>query len=215
MSPAMLADAAEPGAAERAPRAQARSIATRQQILAAAATLFREQGYKATTLRDIAKRLGMGAGSLYYHFASKDEILQEVLDLGITVIDRAVGAALDAMPAAGPLERLRAALGAATAALLDADDYSTAYVRIYNQLPRAVKRLDHPLRQSYIARWRKLVEDGQAAGVLRADLPVDTFVEFLHGAISRLPDWYTPERGDSAALAGMIGDWILDGVARR
>jgi AcrR family transcriptional regulator len=215
MAAAVVADAVAPKPGERTPRAQARSIATRQQILAAAATLFREQGYKATTLRDIAKRLGMGAGSLYYHFASKDEILQEVLDLGITVIDRAVADALEAMPTAGPCERLRLALGAATAALLDTEDYSTAYVRIYNQLPRAVKRLDHPLRQSYIARWRGLVAEGQAAGALRADLPVDTFVEFLHGAISRLPDWYTPERGDSAALAGLIAEWILNGVARR
>ena len=211
---AILDDDATLPTGERALRVQARSIATRQQILAAAATLFREQGYKATTLRDIAKRLGMGAGSLYYHFASKDEILQEVLDLGISAIDRAVGEALDAMPEAGPLERLREAIRAATGALLDASDYSTAYVRIYNQLPRAVKRLDHPLRRSYMARWRRLVEAAQAAGAVRADLPVDIFVEFLHGAVSRTTDWYGPEHGDSDALARHIGDWILDGIAR-
>jgi AcrR family transcriptional regulator len=211
----MLDDATPAPADGRALRVQARSIATRQQILAAAATLFREQGYKATTLRDIAKQLGMGAGSLYYHFASKDEILQEVLDLGIGAIDRAVGASLDAMPEADPLERLREALRAATGALLDATDYTTAYVRIYNQLPRAVKRLDHPLRQSYMARWRDLVQAAQADGAIKADLPIDIFVEFLHGAISRLPDWYGPECGDSDTLAGLIGNWILDGIARR
>jgi AcrR family transcriptional regulator len=198
----------------RIPRVQARSIETRQQILSAAATLFREQGYKATTLRDIAKQLDMGAGSLYYHFASKDEIIHEVLDLGISAIDRAVGAALDAVPDAPPLERLRVAIRAATGALLDASDYTTAYVRIYNQLPRSVKRLDDPRRQSYMERWRQLVHMAQEAGAIKADLPIDTFVEFLHGAISRLPDWYGPERGSGDELAGLIGDWMLDGVAR-
>jgi TetR/AcrR family transcriptional regulator, cholesterol catabolism regulator len=198
----------------RTSRAQARSLETRRQILSAAATLFREQGYKATTLRDIAKRLDMGAGSLYYHFGSKDEIIHEVLDLGISAIDRAVGAALDAAPDAPPLERLRIAIRAATGALIDAGDYTTAYVRIYNQLPRSVKRLDHPRRQAYMERWRRLVRVAQEDGAIKRDLPVDTFVEFLHGAISRLPDWYGPERGSGDELADLIGSWILDGVAR-
>jgi AcrR family transcriptional regulator len=199
----------------RRQRVQARSIATRQQILAAAATLFGEQGYKATTLRNIAKRLDMGAGSLYYHFASKEEILGEVLDLGILAIDRAVGEALEAVADAPPSVRLRAAIRAATEALLDASDYTTAYVRIYNQLPRSVKRLDHPLRQSYMGRWRALIRDGQEAGTIKADLPIDTFVEFLHGAISRLPEWYERRRGSGDSIAALIGDWILDGVTQR
>ena len=65
---------------------------------------------------------------------------------------------------------------------------------------RAVKRLDHPLRQSYMARWRGLVAEGQAAGALRADLPVDTFVVYTdnetwagsvhpHQALRQYRDW--------------------------
>ena len=69
---------------------QTKAEATRQQILLAAACLFREKGYKATTLRDVAEHAGMGAGSLYYHFDSKDAILREVLEVGIATIDEAV-----------------------------------------------------------------------------------------------------------------------------
>ncbi len=54
--------------------------ATRDQILVEAARLFRHQGYAATTLRQIADAAGIKAGSIYYHFGSKDEILGVVLD---------------------------------------------------------------------------------------------------------------------------------------
>jgi AcrR family transcriptional regulator len=63
-----------------------RSKESRAQILAAAARLFREQGYAATTLRQIAAAAGIQAGSIYYHFASKDDILIEVLDAGIAAV---------------------------------------------------------------------------------------------------------------------------------
>ena len=60
-----------------------KSERTREAILAAAARLFRYQGYHATTMRDIAQKSGVEAGSIYYHFQSKDEILSEVLDIGV------------------------------------------------------------------------------------------------------------------------------------
>ena len=47
------------------------------------ADLFGEQGYTATTFRQIAKRAKIDAGSIYYYLASKDEILEEVMDIGI------------------------------------------------------------------------------------------------------------------------------------
>jgi len=52
-----------------------KSEATRKRILDAAAILFGDQGYTATTLRQIAKSARIDAGSIYYYFASKEEIL--------------------------------------------------------------------------------------------------------------------------------------------
>ena len=48
---------------------------TRQRILAVSGELFVEQGYDATSLREIAERLGVTKAALYYHFSSKDQIL--------------------------------------------------------------------------------------------------------------------------------------------
>jgi AcrR family transcriptional regulator len=55
---------------------------TRQRILDVSAELFVEQGYDATSLREIAERLGVTKAALYYHFTSKDEILRALLEPG-------------------------------------------------------------------------------------------------------------------------------------
>jgi AcrR family transcriptional regulator len=60
-------------AAELTPRAQQ----TRAAIVAAALALFRERGYEATTMREIASRAGVSTGNAYYYFSSKEELLQE------------------------------------------------------------------------------------------------------------------------------------------
>ncbi len=49
-------------------------------ILQEAARLFREKGYRASTLRELARRSGVQGGSIYYHFASKQEILYRIMD---------------------------------------------------------------------------------------------------------------------------------------
>lgn len=61
-----------------------------QEILDAAATLFAERGYAGTSTRRIAARAGMRQASLYYHFASKEEILLTLLDASVRpTLDRA------------------------------------------------------------------------------------------------------------------------------
>ncbi|MET8504548.1 ScbR family autoregulator-binding transcription factor [Streptomyces sp. NPDC004787] len=58
---------------------QERAIRTRQKIVLAAAELFDEVGYEAATISEVLKRCGVTKGALYFHFASKEELAQEVL----------------------------------------------------------------------------------------------------------------------------------------
>lgn len=60
------------------------SLTPREQILQAAAELFTTQGYSATSTRTIAEKVGIRQASLYYHFASKDDILLELLQQSVT-----------------------------------------------------------------------------------------------------------------------------------
>jgi TetR/AcrR family transcriptional regulator, cholesterol catabolism regulator len=72
---------------------------SRREILDAAARLLRSQGYKATTLRDIAEEVGIRAASIYYHFESKEEIASTVMNEGVDWVFDAVTATLGRLPA--------------------------------------------------------------------------------------------------------------------
>ena len=94
---------------------QTKSERTRQRILDAAAEVLAERGYAEARLTDIAARAGMQAGSLYYHFSSRDELVGEILRLGIENSWDLVAAAVGRLPpTATPLERLDAAIRAHT-----------------------------------------------------------------------------------------------------
>src|ERR671926_227285 len=83
----------------------------RRQILNAAARLLRHRGYEATTTRAIADAVGIKAGSIYHHFASKDDIVKTVINEGVRVVHQAVVEALEALPDnASPREILETAL---------------------------------------------------------------------------------------------------------
>ncbi|WP_211298807.1 TetR/AcrR family transcriptional regulator [Kineococcus rhizosphaerae] len=75
----------------------------RQEILDAAAALFAESGFAATSTRAIAESVGMRQASLYHHFAGKDEILLELLEASVRptldLVDAIRAAAPDAVAA--------------------------------------------------------------------------------------------------------------------
>ena len=80
-------------------------ISRRNIILQEAAHLFREKGYPAANLRELARRAGIQGGSIYHHFASKQEILFQLMDHTMTdMIERLTERLTDA---GSPFEKLR------------------------------------------------------------------------------------------------------------
>ncbi len=169
-----------PAAARRgAVRADNRPV-----ILDAAARLFREKGYAVTSMRDIAAAVGMLAGSLYYHFASKDELLVAVYGEGVRRISTAVGAALARDLA--PWPRLEAVCAAHLAALLEDSDYAQVVIRVRpDDAPAAAARLV-ALRDQY--------EDLFAQAVVKLPLAPRTDRRSLRllllGALNWSQTWY-------------------------
>jgi AcrR family transcriptional regulator len=78
-----MAPQARPGRPRHAPGSGPADATPREQILDAAAALFAERGFAATTTRLIAERVGIRQASLYYHFAGKDELLIELLTTSV------------------------------------------------------------------------------------------------------------------------------------
>ncbi len=138
----------------QAPERGGKAAASRQRILDCAARLFRANGYAATALGDIAAASGLRTASLYYHFASKEDLVREVLRISAARTFDAARAAVAALPADARFDdRLAAAIAAHLDELLGHADYTSADLRIVNQVPDAVRRDVLPIRRDYADWW--------------------------------------------------------------
>lgn len=186
---------------------------TRDQILLEAARLFRHQGYAATTLRQIADAAGIKAGSIYYHFGSKDEILGVVLDKGIEAVDVEVRRRIAALPTtATHRERVAAAVEGHLYGLLHHGDFTSANIRLYGQVPLAVKNKHRIVRRAYADYWDTLLEQAMASGELRADANLAVIRLFLIGALNWTVEWYNPQRGAFKPFVAQISAFVFDGI---
>lgn len=187
---------------------------SRQHVLDCAARLFSRNGYAAVSLRGIAAESGMKAGSLYYHFASKDVIVTEILNIGVRRVHAAVEQALSPFSAGAPMEeKLRAAIDAHLRALHEAGDYTSANIRIFGQIPPAVREAHQSVRREYETLWATLLKRGIAAGELRADIDVPRLRAFLLGAMNSSLDWLEPKRDAVARTATELATLVLNGAA--
>jgi TetR/AcrR family transcriptional regulator, cholesterol catabolism regulator len=178
------------------PPAAAMSVedrSVRREILNAAAKLLRSNGYRATTLREIASAVGIKAGSIYYHFRSKDEIVAAVMNDGVDRVFDAVSSALNALSSdASPLDRLFAAVSAHLHALLEYSDYTSAGLKAFSDAPEAVRRAARPHRRRYEAIWSGLVSELERANQIPRGISAEAMRFALLGLMNWSPEWYRP-----------------------
>ena len=186
---------------------------SRQMILETAARLFRRDGYAATTLRAIAADCDMKAGSIYYHFASKDVIVAEVLDIGVRRVFDAVKQAVDALPpGTGLADTLRCAIETHLRALLLAHDFTSANIRILGQVPLPVREAHRALRRRYERYWVTLLSGLRQRGDIRATSDLNRTVFFLFGAMNWATEWYDERKSPLAVVAGELADLVAHGL---
>lgn len=191
-----------------------KSDLTRGRILDAAAETFRAKGYTAARLSDIADLAETQAGSLYYHFASKEQLAEEVLALGVKQVSEAVAAAIEALPERADFRtRLRAAVEAHLTSMLQHDAYSAANVRIINQVPEDVRERHLSHHRHYGAFWRRLLEQAQAAGEVRPGVDLTAIRMLILGALNWSVEWYRPGRLSAAEIADELVEMVLVGIA--
>jgi AcrR family transcriptional regulator len=155
----------------------------RQALVDAAAAAFREFGYHAASMREVASRVGMQAGSMYYHFDSKDELLLAVYAEGVRRISDQVRAEIEGID--GPRERLRAALEAHLDALLDGSDYVQVVIRVLPKDAPGVESELVALRSDYETLFRNLIDDLDMSTDKKRYLRL-----FLIGACNWTQVWY-------------------------
>ena len=173
-----------------------RSDVSRQQILDVAAKLFRARGYTETSLRDIGKQVGMKAGSLYYHFTSKEELAAEVLRIGVRRVHDAVVVAVEALGKdAAAKSRVRAAMAAHLETLLDESDYTSAHIHCFPYVPEGLRRKLSGERREYEEVWRRLLDDASKQGALTPGVDRAAARLAILGALNWSLEWYDPKQG--------------------
>ena len=167
------------------------SLSRRDELLELAATMFAERGLRATTVRDIADAGGILSGSLYHHFASKEEMVDEVLRDFLDWLFARYQHIVDTEP--NPLERLKGLFMAS----FDAIEHRHAQVVIYQD---EAKRLSSQPRFSYVEElnrrqrqmWVDVLRQGIKQGYFRPDLDVDLVYRFIRDTTWVSVRWYQP-----------------------
>lgn len=201
----------------QAPAAETASKAdlSRVRILDAAARLFRGRGYSTVSLRDIAAGVGMKAGSVYYHFASKEVLVLEVLDTGIFLVHDEVAKAVARLPEDVPArELLHAAILSHLRSLFEFSDYTSASVRIYHQVPPDIRAANGTARRRYDRLWDGILGRIRAQGEARSDIEPKTLRAMVVSALNATLDWFDGRKRAVAPLADSYADLFMNGLLR-
>jgi AcrR family transcriptional regulator len=169
----------------------------RQALLAAAARLFRVQGFAATSTRDIAAAVGMHSGSPFYHFKSKGALLCAVMEEGMhRAIERQVRALQEDGAAGTPLLQMRRLIRAHFDTLLGpGNDFVPVMLYEHRSLNAQQRKLLAKLQVDYEAAWTPVLEALHASGHLRA--PVKLSRLLILGALNWSVQWFDRKKGAS------------------
>jgi AcrR family transcriptional regulator len=151
--------------------------------------------------------------SLYYHFESKEEIIEVVLSLSVEQTFNHVKERVAAIPEDQPLDRLRAAIEAHVEMSQRHGDYSAATLRLYGQMPKDMQKRLRKTQREVGAFWNSLLVAAQDAGKIRADVDLSVARMLLLGALNWAVEWYKPSRRLTVAdLAQQASALVVDGL---
>jgi AcrR family transcriptional regulator len=184
----------------------------RSELLAIAARLFAEKGFRATTVRDIADAAGILSGSLYHHFDSKESMVDEILS---SFQDELFGQ-YDEILASD--DDARTKLQRAVLVSFDAIDKHHDEVAIFQNDAAYLLTFD---RFGYLAErnqqsrdvWLRLLQEGIDDGVIRDDLDLELTYRFIRDTVWVAVSWYRPGgRRTHTEIAQQYLSILLEGI---
>jgi TetR/AcrR family transcriptional regulator, cholesterol catabolism regulator len=176
----------------------------RQQIENAASALFRERGYAATSVRDIAHALNLQGGSLYAHVASKEDVLWSIVSRAADRFQAEVGPL--ARSSSTPPARLREMIRAHVAVVAGAQRDAVVFLHEWRYLSPERREQMAARRDAYEALFREVIADGIAAGAFAQVDPRMSAMAIL-SSLNGIAAWYRP---DGELASGEIADQYAD-----
>ena len=171
----------------------------REDLLRAAARLFVEKGFAATTTRDIAEAVGMRSGSPFYHFRSKQDLLKAAMIEGLEDAYRRLQAASTGL--VDPEQRLRVMIRTHLGNLLDGHCQAPMLLYESRSLDAAARAEIAAVSDRYQAVWQATLDELAASGRLRSSSRPLRLL--LFGMLNWTNQWYRPD-----------GELSLDEIAK-
>ena len=165
-------------------------VRSREDVVTAAGKLFSTRGYHGTSMRDLARELGLIGSSLYSHIESKADLLVEVVERGAILFqesaDKAVATRGDG------LARLRALVAGHVDVVLDHPDEVRTFLYEAHALDQSHRDRVLAARDRYEQAFRTVLRAGAEDGSLRSDLDPPLAAIILLSILNALERWYSP-----------------------
>lgn len=165
---------------------------TRARLIEVAKRLYQEHGSDHVTVRRIAAAAKIEAGSIYYHFSSRDEIMRAVLESGVGgARDEVMQAIAEAGADSPPLVRLRAALVAHLKYTLR--EHFSSRLKSIRRLPKRLRERHMQQERDYAAIFTKLLREADKQGLLRPGFDLSVVRMLMLGSLTWAAEWYDPK----------------------
>ena len=162
-------------------------VPRRRAIEDVASALFRDRGYAATSVRDIARALDIQGASLYAHVTSKEDVLWAIVDRAATAFEAAAADIGDEAPADAVGALVRAHIGVIAAH----PELASVFVHEWRHLSGERRQRILDRRDAYEQRFRTLISRGIDDGAFTVTDPA-LAAGFLLTALNGLAAWYRP-----------------------
>jgi TetR/AcrR family transcriptional regulator, cholesterol catabolism regulator len=167
------------------------------EVTQAASEIFWQKGYRATSIQDVADKVGVLKGSLYYYIDSKEDLLWRIIeDVHVEsseILEQAL--ALDV----SPIERIRIFIALHVEWYLKNVKEVSVFFREWRHLTGPRLRTAKDRRRGYERVIRALMLDAQEAGDVSSKLDLHYAARYVLAAVNAVPDWYKPGGQDSAS----------------
>ncbi|MEX0813128.1 MAG: TetR/AcrR family transcriptional regulator [Chitinophagales bacterium] len=189
------------------------TLTRKQQILIIATRLFEKRGYNATSMRDLAKEVGIEPASLYSHFRSKEEILK-------TVCNRIADEFFEEQEKVlknenNPVEKLRGAIVAHISVIANNMGSASVFFKEWKYFTEVNYTAFMAKRSSYESIFRNIIHQGIEQDYFEA-VDVNFIIKLLFSMMNDLSDWYNKEGELSPiAVAENIHLLIYNGIKKK
>jgi TetR/AcrR family transcriptional regulator, cholesterol catabolism regulator len=189
------------------------NLSRKEQVIRRAAELFREKGYVASSMRDLAQKMGIEAASLYSHIRSKEEILQSLcFDMAAEFRKSLEEVEKQNISAS---EKLRKGIIGHVQVMARDLTASAVFMNEHRHLSQPFLRDFLLLRINYINRFKSIIEEGMNLGEFKNTIDKKLAVMTLFSSLNWMPQWYDPSATiEPTALGLQLADMLVNGLKK-